>query len=116
MIYGEYGKGGKAMAREKQHVFSARTTEEGLKALNETKGRLKLSWDELVIEAVSAHFSLDKAMMTLPKKEKPTEVVQTETEQPPKEATGEGRPATAAEEKPTEEAPNKKRKKGSKAK
>lgn len=28
------------MLREKQHVFSARTTEEGLKTLNELKARL----------------------------------------------------------------------------
>ncbi len=40
------------MAKEKQYVFSARTTEEGLKALNEVKARLKVSWDELVIDAV----------------------------------------------------------------
>ncbi len=35
------------MAREKRYVFSARTTEEGLKALNEVKARLQVGWDEL---------------------------------------------------------------------
>jgi len=95
------------MAREKQHVFSARTTEQGLKALNETKGRLKLSWDELVVEAVSTHYNLDKEMMTLPRKEKPAKA-----EQPPTEETQPEQPATT-EECPTEavqeEAPAKKR-------
>jgi len=37
-----------------------------------------MNWDDLVIEAVSAHYNLDKAMMTLPKKEKPAKA-----EQPP---------------------------------
>ena len=61
------------MAKQKQHVFSARTTEEGLKALNELKASLGVSWDELVIDAVCAHYGLDRAVMSLPKKEAPAE-------------------------------------------
>jgi hypothetical protein len=55
------------MPREKQYVFSARTTEEGLKRLNELKAEKGISWDELVIEAVCAHYGLDRDTMTLPK-------------------------------------------------
>jgi hypothetical protein len=40
-------------------VFSARTTEEGLKTLNELKARLCVGWDGLVIDAVSAHYGVD---------------------------------------------------------
>jgi hypothetical protein len=40
-------------------VFSARTTEEGLKTLNELKARLGVGWDGLVIDAVSAHYGVD---------------------------------------------------------
>lgn len=101
------------MAREKQYVFSARTTEEGLKALNEVKAKVNMNWDELVIEAVSAHYNLDKAMMTLPKKDKPAKA-----EQPPSKETAaeqpvtiEERPVEAEQEKPAEE-PAKRRGKG----
>jgi len=59
------------MAKEKQYVFSARTTEEGLRALNELKGKLKVSWDEMVIDAMCERYGLDKAVMALPKKQKP---------------------------------------------
>lgn len=51
------------MAKGKHHVFSARTTEEGLRQLNELKAKLGLSWDELVIDAVCAHYGLDRAVM-----------------------------------------------------
>ena len=47
------------MPRGKQYVFSARTTEEGLKALNAKKAELGISWDDLVINAVNAHYSVD---------------------------------------------------------
>jgi len=47
------------MPREKQHVFSARTTEEGLKTLNELKAKLGVSWDSLVIDAVNTHYGVD---------------------------------------------------------
>ena len=57
------------MPREKQHVFSARTTEGGLKTLNELKARLGCSWDDLVIDAVNAHYGVD--ITKPPKKERP---------------------------------------------
>ena len=59
------------MAKRKQYVFSARTTEEGLKALNELKAQRGVSWDELVIGAVYTHYGLDRDVMALPKAEKP---------------------------------------------
>jgi len=103
------------MAIEKQYVFSARTSEEGLKALDEVKAKLNIGWDELVIEAVSAQYELDRAMMNLLKREKPAK--ETPAEQPPTEQISEERlMEAAAEEKPTEEAPSKKRKKGGKGK
>ena len=36
------------MAKVKQYVFSARTTEQGLKGFNEVKERVNIGWDELV--------------------------------------------------------------------
>ena len=59
------------MAKEKHHVFSARTTEEGLKVLNQLKEERGIGWDELVIDAVCAHYGLDRGVMALPKVEKP---------------------------------------------
>jgi len=60
------------MAKGERHfVFSARTTEEGLKTLNELKARLGVSWDALVIDAVCAHYGLDKGVMAVPPKPKP---------------------------------------------
>jgi hypothetical protein len=106
------------MAREKQHVFSARTTEEGLKALNEVKSCFNISWDELVIDAVSARYNLDKAMMSLPRKEKPA--IETPTEQPPTEPQAPlettDEPALVEEHpaEPTEKKPAKKKAKGDK--
>jgi hypothetical protein len=88
------------MAKEKQYVFSARTTEEGLKVLNEVKMRLKVSWDDLVIEAVSAHYGLDKAMMSLPKKEKPAKEAPT-SRQPPEDRASEAVGLKPSEEKHT---------------
>ncbi len=101
------------MAKEKQFVFSARTTAEGLKALNEVKSCFNIGWDELVIVAVSAHYNLDKAM-TLPRKEKPAKEVP--AEQPPVEATEPEQPTTVEQECPTEEKqPAKRKGKGKKA-
>ncbi len=59
------------MARQKQHVFSARTTEEGLKVLNQLKTERSIGWDELVIDAVCAHYGLDRGVMAPPKAERP---------------------------------------------
>lgn len=98
------------MAREKQYVFSARTTEEGLKLLNHLKAEKGIGWDEVVIDAVSAHYGLDKAVMTLPKREKPAKEEQNSEQQvPAEETTSEEHPAEAGQEKPLEE-PAKKRK------
>ena len=55
------------MAKEKQYVFSARTTEKGLRILNDLKARLGISWDELVIDSVCAHHRLDRADIAIPK-------------------------------------------------
>jgi hypothetical protein len=59
------------MAKQKQHVFSARTTEEGLRLLNGLRKERNIGWDELVVDAVCAHYGLDKAVMALPRIEKP---------------------------------------------
>ena len=59
------------MAKEKHYVFSARTTEEGLRLLNQLKAERSISWDDLVIDAVCAHYGLDRGTMTPPKVEKP---------------------------------------------
>ena len=59
------------MARENQYVFSAMTMKEGLKAFSEVKANLNIGWDELVIDAMCAHYGLDRLAMALPNKEKP---------------------------------------------
>jgi uncharacterized radical SAM superfamily protein len=79
--------------KEKHHVFSARTTGEGLKELNEVKARLNVGWDELVIDAVCAHYGLDKAAMSPPKKEKLAKVLQTAEQQAPVKTGSESLPA-----------------------
>ena len=86
------------MAKEKQHIFSARTTEEGLRRLSEVKNRLKLSWDELVIDAVCEKYGLEKAIMAPPRKEKPAKTA--ETRELPDEQTTVDQPAATQEEKP----------------
>jgi hypothetical protein len=96
------------MAREKQYVFSARTTEARLKALNEVKARVNVGWDELVIGAVSAHYGLDREMMTLPKKDKPAKPEEDKAEQLPSEELVPKQPV-AEQEQPTDEAPMKKK-------
>jgi hypothetical protein len=57
------------MPRGKQYVFSARTTEEGLRVLNAKKAELGVNWDDLIIYAVNAHYGLD--ILKLPKVERP---------------------------------------------
>ena len=71
------------MAREKQYVFSARTTEEGLGLLNKLKADLKIGWDELVVDAICAHYGLDRSALALPKAEK-TPKVETKAKAKPK--------------------------------
>ena len=53
------------MAEGKHHVFSARTTKDGLRLLNELKAKLGISWDELVVNAVCAHYGLDKGVVAI---------------------------------------------------
>jgi hypothetical protein len=55
------------MAKGKHYVFSARTTEEGLRLLGELRQERRLGWDELIIDAMCAHYGLDKLVMALPK-------------------------------------------------
>jgi len=59
------------MAKAKHHVFSARTTEEGLRLLNGIRKERDIGWDDLVIDAVCAHYGLDKLVMALPKAYRP---------------------------------------------
>lgn len=59
------------MAKEKHHVFSARTTEEGLRILNDLRKERNVGWDGLVIDAVCAHYGLDKSVMAIPKQAMP---------------------------------------------
>lgn len=58
------------MSEKKHYVFSARTTEAGLKALNELKEKRGISWDELVIDAVCGHYGLDKETLSLQRPDK----------------------------------------------
>lgn len=51
------------MANSKQYVFSARTTEEGLRILYELKAQKGVTWDELIVEAMCAHYGLDRGVM-----------------------------------------------------
>ena len=59
------------MAKEKHHVFSARTTEEGLRILNDLRKERNVGWDGLVVDAVCAHYGLDKGAMAIPKQAMP---------------------------------------------
>jgi hypothetical protein len=80
-------KGETNMARQKQHVFSARTTEQGLRLLNGLRREKGIGWDELVIDGMCAHYSLDKTVLSLPKKEAPAGEQQA-TQEPAKAAEG----------------------------
>jgi hypothetical protein len=59
------------MAKEKHHVFSARTTEEGLRLLNGVREERKIGWDELVVDAVCERYGLDRLVVALPKPYRP---------------------------------------------
>lgn len=61
----------KRNGKRKKHVFSVRMTEEGLKTLNELMARLNVGWDDLVVDVMCGYYELDKAVMSLPKKEVP---------------------------------------------
>jgi len=86
------------MAKAKQHVFSARTTEEGLRLLNGLRKERNIGWDDLVIDAVCAHYGLDRGVMALPKAYKPDK----KTEEKKKGGKhGNGRKATQKTTEPT---------------
>jgi hypothetical protein len=72
------------MPKSKHYVFSARTTRDGLRQLNDVKRERDLSWDDLVIDAVCAHYGLDKSVLALPKAEKPEPKAETEAKAKPK--------------------------------
>jgi hypothetical protein len=55
---------------KKHYVFSARTTREGLRQLSDVKRERGVSWDELVIDAICAHYGLDRSALALQKVEK----------------------------------------------
>jgi hypothetical protein len=76
----------KEMAKSRHYVFSARTTREGLRQLNDVKRERGVSWDELVIDAVCAHYGLDRSTLALPKAEK-TPKVETKAKAKPKPKT-----------------------------
>jgi hypothetical protein len=95
--------------RGKQYVFSARTTEGGLRLLGELRQERRMGWDDLVIDAMCAHYDLDRAVMALPKREKPAE--EAESNQQPAEDAGESHLEVGVET-PAEEPPKKKRGKG----
>lgn len=88
------------MPREKQHVFSARTTKEGLKALNGLKARLGVSWDELVIDAVNAHYGVD--VPKPPRAERPPKVEKPAKESKEKQKGGKHGKGRTANQKTTE--------------
>jgi hypothetical protein len=81
----------------KRYVFSARTTREGLRQLNDVKRERGVSWDDLVIDAVCAHYGLDKLTLALPKAEK-TPKVETKAKAKPKpKAKARARPRALTE-------------------
>lgn len=51
------------MGDKKHYVFSARTTEEGLKMLNDLKARLNISWDELIVPAINRAYDVSIPMV-----------------------------------------------------
>jgi hypothetical protein len=90
------------MAKDKQHVFSARTTEEGLGLLNGIREEKKIGWDELVIDAVCAHYGLDRLVMALPKAYRPEKKAVAKGKKSGKGAKAR-KPKVVKEKKPTAE-------------
>jgi hypothetical protein len=62
------------MPNNKHYVFSARTTEAGLRALNQLRQEKGIGWDELVVDAICAHYGLDRSVLALPKAERKPKV------------------------------------------
>jgi hypothetical protein len=59
---------------EKHYVYSARTTEAGLKALNAKKDELKMSWDQFIAKAVSETYKMKLETIALPASTHQTEL------------------------------------------
>ena len=49
--------------KAKQYVFSARTTEGGLKALNRIREERKIGWDRRVTDAVADFYGIDRSVL-----------------------------------------------------
>ena len=59
--------------KQKHHVFPAGTTEEGLRLLRRIRFERSLSWDDVVLHAVCAHYGLDREAMALTRAGSPVE-------------------------------------------
>jgi len=70
----------------KHHVFSARTTGDGLRTLNDLKKRLGVGWDDLVIDAVNAHHGVE--VPKVPRRERAPKAGRPKKEKPPKKGKG----------------------------
>jgi hypothetical protein len=88
------------MRSGKRFVFSARTTEAGLRALNQLRQEKEIGWDELVVDAVCAHYGLDRSVLALPRAERKPKV----------ETKAEAKPNVKAKTKPVVKAKAGKRK------
>jgi hypothetical protein len=80
------------MPKGRHYVFSARTTREGLRQLNDVKRERGVGWDDLVIDAVCAHYGLDRSILALPKAEKSPEVETNAKAKPKPRAKAKTRP------------------------
>jgi hypothetical protein len=88
------------MAKQRHYVFSARTTDEGLRLLNGIRQEKKIGWDDLVIDAVCAHYGLDTLVMSLPKAYRPEKPKEERKAKAKKDGKGaKARKAKAAKEK-----------------
>src|SRR4030042_5638494 len=93
------------MPKSRHYVFSARTTREGLRQLNDVKRERGVGWDELVIDAVCAHYGLDKLTLALPKAEKTSKVETKAKAKPKPKAKAKARPRALTELSGTAEEP-----------
>ena len=66
------------MAKVRHYIFSARTTEDGLKTLNGLKAKLGVGWDDLIIDAVNAHYQV--SVPKPPRAERPEKVLRPKAE------------------------------------
>jgi hypothetical protein len=85
------------MPKSRHYVFSARTTREGLRQLNDIKREHGVGWDELVIDAVCAHYGLDRSALALPKAEKAHKVEANAKAEPKPKAKAKARPRVLTE-------------------